>query len=140
MLLAGKADPLSQSEYLVVAQLGGDTRGGKNESIFLAASISLDTIKKKLQVCLSLLAARRSSSSVSPDPRLSIFRAEGSIVQLLTRRFPDTNRLAHCANPSSASLDGREGRVLGAEQEGRDGEEKANAWMHCNQRDASRVL
>lgn len=47
---AGKADPLSQEQYLVVAQLGGDTRGGTNENIFLAAPISPQTIASSLPV------------------------------------------------------------------------------------------
>eukprot|EP00192_Tetraselmis_astigmatica_P010118 CAMPEP_0117651636 /NCGR_PEP_ID=MMETSP0804-20121206/2199_1 /TAXON_ID=1074897 /ORGANISM="Tetraselmis astigmatica, Strain CCMP880" /LENGTH=959 /DNA_ID=CAMNT_0005457629 /DNA_START=183 /DNA_END=3065 /DNA_ORIENTATION=- len=43
--LPGRHDPLATSEYIVAAQIGGST----NESIFLAAPISYDTIRENLQ-------------------------------------------------------------------------------------------
>jgi hypothetical protein len=50
--LPGKVDPLSKEAYLVVAQLGGDTSTGRNESIFLASRISESAITAHFPVCV----------------------------------------------------------------------------------------
>ena len=46
--LPAAADPLGRADYLAVAHVGGSWKGGRNQSIFMAAALPAAAFEKEL--------------------------------------------------------------------------------------------